>query len=151
MGSTGPRSFSNFGLDSQTVQASSVGGYIYDGCLTCGSARSIKGQWDAVVGENVCFDGSVSFYVCGAVVSAIDQCIYFADQSMTHCHLSSAYTLSGANISRPGDSGGPVIVPSSGNGYAVGTIVGFTGSYASGIYQPMSYILTAYGATLKTS
>jgi hypothetical protein len=112
---------------------------------------AIKGQINAVVGEALCFSGSVSQFVCGTNVTSVDDCVYFPDQGLTHCGLTEANNSNGTAISQPGDSGGPVIYNlGSGNAYAAGTIVGYLGGFSSGIYDPLKYDLPALGLSLVT-
>ncbi len=152
LGTLSKRDDTNNGPDVAAITASgSAAGRIWSGCLTCSSSMAIKGQINAVVGEALCWDGSVSLFVCGTNVTAVDECIYFADVSLTHCGLTEARNSNGIYISVPGDSGGPVVYNlGSGNAYAAGTIVGFHSSYAYGLYEPLKYSLPALGVSLVT-
>jgi streptogrisin D len=152
LGSTSKRSDSNNSHDVSAVTASgSAAGRVWSGCLTCSSSLAIKGQFNAIVGDPLCWSGSVSQFVCGTNVSSVDDCTYFPDQGLTHCGLTKAYNSNGTPISQPGDSGGPVIYNlGSGNAYAAGTIVGSYGGPAFGIYDPLKYTLPALGVSLVT-
>jgi hypothetical protein len=151
LGTTHSLIFVNNGLDTQIISASSVAGRVYDSCLTCSSSTAIKGRWDPAVGDNLCFDGSVSTWFCGNNVTATELCIHFGNIGNTDCHLTRATNTNGQLISQPGDSGGPVVLStSSTTAYGSGTIEGWTGSYSTGLFLPLKYILPAFSVTLVT-
>lgn len=149
VGSTWKRSYANNGLDGQAISASSVAGRVWSGCLSCSGSVAIKGSWSAASGDNLCYSGSVSLWVCTNRVDVTNQCAYFSDTGKTTCHLTRTLQQSGLSASQPGDSGGPVVYSaSSSTAYAAGIIVGRNGSSDRAWFQPVQYLLPALGVQL---
>jgi len=105
-----------------------IGGRTYQPFMYTGPANSnggfaIKGSRLSGVGLDVCTNGATSGQNCAGEVTAIDVCVTFSD-GLTTCLLDEAESTDGTEMSRPGDSGGPVIVFESAGVKVVGSIVG---------------------------
>jgi hypothetical protein len=149
LGVTPLREYFDGGLDAEAVTASSVAGRVWTGCATCSTSLAVRGRWDPVVGDQLCFDGSVTGLVCAATVTATNRCVAM-DSGLTTCRLSIVSKADGVGVSQSGDSGGPVFWKTTTGVYAAATIVGFYGAHSSGLVQPLSWILPALGVSLVT-
>ncbi|MBM0232554.1 trypsin-like serine protease [Micromonospora sp. STR1_7] len=110
--------------------------YTYPGLLP------IYGAGNAYVGQAVCRSGATTGVRCGTV-TALNQTVNFAGGNVVS-------GLIRTNIcAEPGDSGGPLYVPSTGT--IIGILSGGSGNCTSGgtsYYQPIGEVLAAYGLTL---
>ncbi len=148
VGSTHTLLLSSGGYDEQSVTVTSSEGFVYSGCGTCTNGVSIVGHDDGVVGEALCFDGSVSLQSCGANITAQNQCVHFTNGDYT-CHLTLAVSGTLSCLSQPGDSGGPVyFLDSSTTATAAGIIIGQGADCTKGWEMPISSVLGPLGVTL---
>jgi hypothetical protein len=97
--------------------------FMYTGGPDSNGGRAIKGSRLSGVGLGVCTNGATSGQNCAGEVTAIDICVTFTD-GLTTCLLDEAESTDGTEMSRPGDSGGPVIAFDSAGLKVVGSIVG---------------------------
>jgi hypothetical protein len=106
MGTVRGRNFSQNGWDAEIIPTL-TGGVVWGGNSTGTTVRSVVAVASSdPIGGLICTDGSVAGEVCGVRIDAVNQCITFSD-GVTTCHLVTS-SRSGATISLPGDSGGPV-------------------------------------------
>lgn len=87
---------------------------------------SVAGAAISQVGTEVCTDGTTSGYGCGATVTITNGCVNMTERGKTvhECGMDSAHNAN-TIITRPGDSGGPVITkPSNGKVIVAGDISG---------------------------
>jgi len=150
IGSTAQLIWPQNGLDTQRIHATTVAGRIWNGSLTASTSVPVKGSWSAATGDSLCFSGAYSFWQCSAIVTTNNQCVYFANDAHTSCHLWLGTSQNGSILSRAGDSGGPVAHMSGTNAYATGTIVGSYGDGTSAWMQLMGDVLPALGVSLVT-
>jgi streptogrisin B len=109
--------------------------YTYPGLLT------IYGAGNAYVGQAVCRSGATTGVRCGTV-TGLNQTVNYAEGTVSG--------LIRTNIcAEPGDSGGPLYVPSTGT--IIGILSGGSGNCATGgtsYYQPITEVLAVYGLTI---
>ncbi len=102
---------------------------------------TILGAGSAMVSMAVCRSGSTTGVRCG-FITGLNATVNYPQGSVTG--------LIRTNIcAEPGDSGGPLYVPSTGR--IIGILSGGSGNCSSGgttFYQPIAEILAAYGVTI---
>jgi streptogrisin B len=102
---------------------------------------AVTGVGTPVVGITVCRSGVTTGVRCG-VITGLNATVAYAEGTVTG--------LIRTNIcAEPGDSGGPLYIPSTGR--ILGVLSGGTGNCTTGgstYYQPIAEILAAYGVTL---
>ncbi|WP_117214912.1 S1 family peptidase [Allorhizocola rhizosphaerae] len=102
---------------------------------------NIVGPGSPVVGQTVCRSGSTTGVRCGQI-TGLNQTVNYAQGTV--------YGLIRTNIcAEPGDSGGPLYVPSTGR--ILGILSGGSGNCTTGgttFYQPINEILATYGVTI---
>ncbi|ROS36448.1 hypothetical protein [Curtobacterium sp. PhB78] len=84
----------------------------------------IAGAAVSAIGATICTDGTTTGYVCNAKVNMVNGCTNMTEEGKTvhECGIDSANNPN-AIVTRPGDSGGPVLAPSTGGKFLVtGTI-----------------------------
>lgn len=106
-----------------------------------GTNVSVTGSQEAPVGSSVCRSGSTTGWHCGTIQQH-DTSVRYPQGTINGVTRTTV-------CAEPGDSGGPFISGSEGQGVTSGgsgncTVGGTT------YYQPVNPILTAYGLTLTT-
>ena len=109
--------------------------YTYPGSI------AVTGAGNPYVGQSVCRSGATTGVRCGSV-TALNQTVTYPEGTV--------YGLIRTNIcSEPGDSGGPIYVPST--GVIVAIVSGGSGNCTVGgttYAQPIMEIISAYGLTI---
>jgi hypothetical protein len=111
------------GRDFEFIGGRTYQPFMYTGGPGSLGGQAIKGSKLSGVGLGVCTNGATSGQNCAGVVIAIDICVTFSD-GVTTCVLDEAESTDGSQMSRAGDSGGPVIAFDSAGLKVVGSIVG---------------------------
>lgn len=124
VGTVVTRAYTDGGRDFAFIGGSTYRAFMYTGGPTSNTGFPIKGTRLSAVGLGVCTNGATSGENCAAEVAAIDVCALFTS-GQTTCLLDRAKSTDGSDPSAGGDSGGPVIMYSSGL-RVVGSIVGST-------------------------
>jgi hypothetical protein len=112
VGSTVVRNFTDGGFDVSYIGGRTYEPWSYVGGPTSDVGQAITGTYLSLVGRKFCTNGATSGEVCSGTVTAIDACITFSDGIRT-CFLDVLTADGSFTLTRPGDSGGPVInIPS---------------------------------------
>ena len=111
------------GRDFEFIGGSTYQPFMYTGGPGSLGGQAIKGSKLSGVGLSICTNGAISGQNCAGRVIAIDTCVTFSD-GLTTCVLDEAESTDGTEMSRNGDSGGPVIAFDSAGLKVVGSIVG---------------------------
>jgi hypothetical protein len=111
---------------------------------------TVAGAAVSQVGTEVCTDGTTSGYGCGAKVTIVNGCVNMTERGKTvhECGMDSAYNPNTV-ITRPGDSGGPVITkPSGGKVVVAGDISGESNGGHTVWYSDVSRIKQILGSSI---
>jgi hypothetical protein len=111
---------------------------------------TVAGAAVSQIGSEVCTDGTTSGYGCGAKVNIVNGCVNMTERGKTvhECGMDSAYNPNTV-ITRPGDSGGPVITkPSNGKVVVAGDISGESNGGHTVWYSDVSRIKQILGSSI---
>jgi hypothetical protein len=124
--------------------------YVYTGGLNDAThSASVTYFLNALPGDQVCFDGSVTFQNCNADVVGSNDCIVYNDGAYV-CGIDTADSTNGSWVVRKGDSGGPVYWYTGGtNVTAVGLISGYQGSGNGGTRGYFTDFYTDLNSTFR--
>lgn len=123
VGTVVTRQFVDGGRDFEFIGGRTYEPFMYTGGPGSLGGQAIKGSKLSGVGLGICTNGATSGQNCAGRVIAIDVCVTFSD-GLTTCLLDEAESTDGTELSRRGDSGGPVIAFDSAGLKVVGSIVG---------------------------
>jgi hypothetical protein len=104
------RNFTPGGLDAAYIGGGSYLSWMWVGPATSGVGVAVTGYYLSLVGRKLCTDGATSGEVCTGTVTAIEICHTFSDGIET-CRLDDMTSDGDFPMTRPGDSGGPLITP----------------------------------------
>lgn len=154
---TGSASAVDLGLWYNSVGTTNFYPYIFAGThLNVTNASAVRGSVQPVIGDGVCYSGSLSGRVCDSAVLLTGALVCY---DVTQCYAGVSYTqqVAGIPAAGHGDSGGPVYASVSGQVYAAGIISGMVNASdtctgdpggaanhgrqcsALGIYEPHGY------------
>jgi len=127
----GYASHENVSQDLMLIQAS-AGGHVFTG-VGASSTATFVNRWDWVyTGEELCSSGAVTTWLCGHVVIDAGNSSYCDTDAYGNWECYSGLVWSdqedGAQAMRPGDSGGPVVLPTSTGLVAKGIMSGWGGN-----------------------
>lgn len=112
-------------IDVQLLSAASVQPSVWTGSYPTDTATPIVGVADAVDGMKFCTGGAFDGQVCDVEVSSYNQChVNEAGQNVCGLVRATVPGETGDVLDGPGDSGGPVYVPSGSGVTALGVIEG---------------------------
>jgi hypothetical protein len=126
VGTTVARTFGPGLLDVSYIGGGSYLSWMWVGTPTSGVGVAVGGYYTSLVGRKLCTDGATSGEVCTGTVTAIEICHTFSDGIET-CRLDDMTSDGTFTMTRPGDSGGPVITPP-GLDQVAGIIIGGGGT-----------------------
>jgi hypothetical protein len=121
-GTTVARTFVDGGLDVSYLGGVSYLSWMWVGPWNSGLGVPVNAYYLSLPGRKLCSDGATSGEVCTGTVAEIDICHTF-DDGIETCWLDSITPDGGVTLTRPGDSGGPMITPP-GRDEVAGIIIG---------------------------
>jgi hypothetical protein len=110
--------------DVELLGGAAYGLSVYTGAYGTSTATQISGAEEAVVGDTVCMEGSLSGAVCNNEVTAVDQDVDYGGAVGIIYDLTLAENQGGTSAAGEGDSGGPVLMSPSSSGEVTGMIQG---------------------------
>lgn len=120
------RDFTDGGVDAGYLGGGSYQSWMWVYGPTSNLGVGVGGYYTSLPGRKLCTNGATSGEVCTGTVGSVDVCHTF-DDGIETCWLDTLTPDGSFTMTRPGDSGGPVITPPGADEIA-GIIIGVQGS-----------------------
>ncbi|PSL57910.1 alpha-lytic protease prodomain-containing protein [Saccharothrix carnea] len=139
IGSVVSSQWGNNRIDAQSLSTTKYANRQYHGGVTTQNYLTQFKNTSAYTGMRVCGNGSVSGTRCAGELVRTNVCVTYADDGVTPCGMSVVQSLTTTPLSQSGDSGGPVILDSTGTGaQVVGIISGGNDTQRTLFYSPIA-------------
>ncbi|MBT8163482.1 S1 family peptidase [Arthrobacter sp. GN70] len=101
-------------------------------------------------GTGVCTDGSFTGYACGGTVSFTNACANISEGSVVYYVCGLDIADSATPIVQSGDSGGPVVVPTSGGVLMAGTISAQSNGGKEVLFSDVNYLQQVFAVSVAS-
>jgi hypothetical protein len=152
MGTVTVQQWGNNRIDGEIMNGSSYAPYIWTNGASYAAAHVLGATavtpGPAGQGTPVCTDGSFTLYACGGTVTLVNACVNEVDNSGTTYYVCGQDIADAPNqIVQHGDSGGPVLVQTSGGVQLAGVISGGNASGTEVNFSDANYLQQVFSLT----